>query len=202
MTRETLLRSFSAGALCATFVISACRSTRNDEPKAADKKPESVPAAAPAAVTLHVGDAAPSFSFEQWIQGAEIHGLEAGKVNVVEFWATWCGPCVASIPHLNELQQAHPDVVFLGLAGSEKPPEEGKADTRVEDLRAFIAKQGDKMTYRVAYDADRSMTTSWMKPAGQKGIPCAFIIGRDGHIAWIGHPSQMEAPLTEALKAK
>jgi thiol-disulfide isomerase/thioredoxin len=205
MTRETSIQVLGTGALCATLLISACSSTRHDEPV------ESVPATAivpmkaepaeAAPVTLHVGDAAPVLSYEQWIQGPEVHAFEAGKVYVVEFWATWCPPCVKSVPHINQLQHDHPEVVFIGLAGSEHAPKEGAADTRVEGVRDFIAKQGDQMTYRVAYDADRSMSASWMKPAGQGGIPCSFIIGRGGRITWIGHPSQMEGPLAEALKA-
>ena len=229
MKNKARILSAFATVLCTTPWVASCTATRHDETAAAPANHEvkttegpksvgahdSVPAAlivpmkanpaetagAKPAITLHVGDAAPELSYDQWIQGTQVHGFEAGKVSVVEFWATWCGPCIASIPHINSLQHDNPDVVFLGMAGSERAPKEGTPDARLDNLRSFIAKQGDQMTYRVAYDADRSMSNTWMKPAGQGGIPCAFVIGRDGKIAWIGHPTEMEAPLAAAVSA-
>ncbi len=154
-----------------------------------------------APVTLKTGDAAPALSIEQWLQGSPVSGFEAGKVYVVEFWATWCPPCVAAIPHLNEVQSQHPDIVVIGVAGSERRPAAGQPDTRVDKLKEFIAKRGEGMSYRVAYDDDRSMPKAWMEPAGQGGIPCTFIVGRDGKIAWIGHPVAMDKPLAAAIRA-
>jgi thiol-disulfide isomerase/thioredoxin len=155
-----------------------------------------------APVTLKAGDAAPALSIEQWLKGSPVSAFESGKVYVVEFWATWCPPCVASIPHLTEIQAKHPEIVVIGVAGSERRPADGQPDTRVEKLNAFIAQRGEGMTYRVAYDEDRSMPKSWMEPAGQGGIPCTFIVGRDGKIAWIGHPVAMDKHLDAAIAAK
>jgi thiol-disulfide isomerase/thioredoxin len=193
--------------MCAV-VVASCAATRHDEPKSAGKEPsaavpmvkiEPVKAAeAVAPVTLYVGDAAPALSVDQWIQGPEVRELERGKTYVVEFWATWCPPCVASIPHLNELQKANPDVVFLGVAGSESTKKD-EPDNRLENLRKFVADKGDAMRYRVAYDEDRSMANTWMRPAGQGRIPTAFLVGRDGKIAWIGHPEQLEPALAAAF---
>ena len=53
------------------------------------------------AAELKVGDKAPAVEVKEWIQGETTVG--AGKPYVIEFWATWCGPCRTSIPHLNEL---------------------------------------------------------------------------------------------------
>lgn len=154
-----------------------------------------------APITLKAGDAAPALSIEQWLKGSPVSGFESGKVYVVEFWATWCPPCVANIPHLNDTQAKHPEVVVIGVAGSERRPAEGQPDTRVEKLNAFIAQRGDGMNYRVAYDDDRSMPKAWMEPAGQNGIPCVFIVGGDGRIAWIGHPVAMDKHLATAIAA-
>jgi len=152
-------------------------------------------------ITLKAGDPAPALSIEQWLKGSPVASIERGKVYVVEFWATWCTPCVANIPHLNGIQAKHPEVVVIGVAGSERRPAEGQPDTRVEKLNDFIAKRGDGMNYRVAYDDDRSMPKAWMEPAGQNGIPCVFIVGRDGKIAWIGHPVAMDKHLESAIAA-
>ncbi|MBX3402325.1 MAG: TlpA family protein disulfide reductase [Phycisphaeraceae bacterium] len=154
-----------------------------------------------APITLRTGDPAPPLSIEQWLKGEPVNAFERGKVYVVEFWATWCPPCVAAIPHLNIMQKDHPSVVVIGIAGSERRPAPGQPDTRVERLQAFIAERGDGMNYRVAYDEDRSMPRTWMEPAGEGGIPCVFIVGGDGKIAWIGHPNAMEKHLKSAIAA-
>ena len=148
--------------------------------------------------SLAIGSKAPAITVEEWIKGDAVKGFEPGKIYVVEFWATWCGPCIQSIPHLTEMQKEHPDVTFMGIAASERKKKDGP-DTRLPGLKTFVEKRGDKMGYRVAYDEDRSMGATWMDAAGQNGIPCAFIVGKDGMIDWIGHPMEMDKPLAGVL---
>src|SRR5207248_2345586 len=57
--------------------------------------------------TLKVGDAAPALSKGKWLKGEPVKAFEPGKVYVIECWATWCGPCVAAIPHVTELQHKY-----------------------------------------------------------------------------------------------
>ncbi len=129
---------------------------------------------------LAAGSKAPALSVDEIIKGKPVEGLQEGTAYVVEFWATWCPPCVASIPHLTKLQKKHKNIVVMGVAGSERA---GK-----EPLEAFVKKQGSKMAYTVAYDSDRSMSAAWMSAAGQNGIPCAFVVDTKGMISWIGNP--------------
>jgi thiol-disulfide isomerase/thioredoxin len=127
-------------------------------------------------------------------EGEPVTNLEPGKFYVVEFWATWCGPCRATIPHLTELQKKHPDVNFIGVSVWEQDQKE---------VKPFVEKMGEKMSYRVAMDAvpekgkgnDGAMAKNWMRAAGQNGIPTAFIVNKEDRIAWIGHPAQMDEPL-------
>jgi thiol-disulfide isomerase/thioredoxin len=143
------------------------------------------------AQSLKIGDAAPALRQGAYVQGEPVVAFEQGKVYVVEFWATWCGPCVDSIPHVNKLQLKHADsVVVIGQNVWEQ--DESK-------VKPFIEKMGEKMTYRVALDADGAMAETWMKAAGQDGIPAAFIIDQQGQLAWVGHPMQMDEPLAQVL---
>jgi len=152
--------------------------------------------AAPAelpAVTLHVGDAAPALHLSKWLKGEPIAALEPGKIYVIECWATWCGPCVAAMPHVTRMQAKYKDkgVVVIGVNVWERDP---------AAVEPFMKTKGDRMGYVVATDDTSAgepgmMATHWLKAAGRNGIPCSFLIDRKGKVAWIGHPMQMERPL-------
>ncbi len=178
-------------AVTAAMLIAAAGAMAQDASKPSKKQP---PKATQPAGSLKVGDKAPSLSVEKWIKGDEVKGFDGGKVYVVEFWATWCPPCRESIPHLTKLQKDFKDknVTVIGVASSERPG----ADV-LGNLKKFVKEKADTMAYTVAYDEDRSMSKTWMEPAGQDGIPCAFVVGKDGKIAWIGHPMM---GLDEAVK--
>lgn len=151
------------------------------------------------ASALTVGDPAPKLQVGGWAQGDPVKEFESGKAYIVEFWATWCGPCRATIPHLNELHTKFKDkgLIVIGQNVWE----------RDESLVApFIKKMAANMTYRVALDdksksKDGAMATTWMKAAGQNGIPAAFIVDKKGKIAWIGHPATLKDGLLEDILA-
>src|SRR5947209_10497350 len=93
---------------------------------------------------LTVGDKAPKLAVKEFVKGEAVTELAKGKTYVVEFWATWCGPCRVSIPHLTKLQKEHKDVTFIGVSVWEQ---------KQEGVKPFVAEMGDKMDYRVALDA-------------------------------------------------
>ncbi|MBX3390291.1 MAG: TlpA family protein disulfide reductase [Phycisphaeraceae bacterium] len=139
------------------------------------------------APALTAGSRAPRISVDRWLKGAPVYTYEPGRVYVIEFWATWCTPCVGSIPHLTELQKKYPNIVIIGVTASEQPTQ-SNLDDRLTKAESFVAKQGSRMDYTVAYDGNGFMWSNWMVPAQRGGIPCTFIIGADGNISWIGHP--------------
>ncbi|MEN6427422.1 MAG: TlpA disulfide reductase family protein [Phycisphaerales bacterium] len=177
------------------------------------KEPNAVPAATakPQAVqtqpvpeatqpALRVAMPAPALKVAKWLKGTPVEKLDAGKIYVVEFWATWCGPCKVTIPHLTELAHKHAGKVsFVGVSVWERPKEQTN-EAIFALVEPFVKEMGDKMGYSVAADGiDKAMATTWMAAADRNGIPCAFIVGRDGKIAWIGHPAAMDAVLDEVI---
>lgn len=152
-----------------------------------------------AEATLKIGDPAPKLQTGKFVQGEPVKEFSKGKAYIVEFWATWCGPCRVSIPHLNEIYTKYKDkgLIVIGQDCWEKD----------ESLVApFVQKMGDKMTYRVALDDKEGnetgkMAETWMQAAGRNGIPSAFLVNTKGIIAWIGHPMELKEQVIEAVLA-
>lgn len=167
---------------------------------AAARSPQSAKEAESELPALRIGMEAPDLKIAKWVKGEPVAEFKAGNVYVVEFWATWCGPCRATIPHMTELARKHSgQATFLGVSIWERPAE--KTDEGILALvEPFVKEMGDKMEYRIAVDGiGREMAESWMTAAGKNGIPCAFIVGKDGAIAWIGHPMSMDKVLEDVI---
>ena len=198
MTRQLMLVPLALIA-CAGLAMAGQPGTA--KPVTPTKPADSTKSPAKAEPTLKVGDKAPALADEKGVKGEPVKGFEKGKVYVVEFWATWCGPCIAMKPHMTEMQKKYKDVTFMSIAASERKAKEGP-DTRLEGVEKFVKEQGDKMGYRVGFDGKRAMGTSYMTAAGQNGIPCSFLVDGEGKIAWIGHPSKLEAELEKIAAPK
>ena len=148
---------------------------------------------------LTIGDKAPAIDIGHWIKGEEIEKFKEGNVYVMEFWATWCPPCVAAMPHLSELQEKYKDygVTFIGIS-----------DESLETVTTFLAKtykgdgkiNDDRTHYTLTTDPDESVWKDYFRAAGQTGIPCTFIIGKTGQIEFIGHPMQMDDALEAVVR--
>ncbi len=146
---------------------------------------------------LTVGDAAPDFDVAHWLKGEAVKEIKPGEVCVLEFWATWCSSCRASIPHLTELQGQYRDYKVTVVGVSDEP---------LQTVVKFLSKKdssgqlwNEKIGYTLATDPDASAKKSYMTPAAQDTIPTAFIIGKDGRIEWIGSPTEIDGPLAEVV---
>jgi thiol-disulfide isomerase/thioredoxin len=133
-----------------------------------------------------VGEPAREFCAEMWINLSDPPTLAdlRGKVVLVEFWATWCGPCIESIPHLNGLFHKYDGKNFQLLSFVE----EGH-----KTMDKFLSKR------HVEYPI--GLESSSLEDYGISGIPHAFVIGRDGQIVWHGHTAspEMDMAISAAL---
>ncbi|MGE3182715.1 MAG: redoxin domain-containing protein [Phycisphaerae bacterium] len=144
--------------------------------------------------SLKVGDAAPKLTIDKWLKGEPVSSLESGKVYVVEFWATWCGPCIAQMPHMTQMQKDFKDKGVTLISVTSEDPRNS-----LEKAEAMVKAKSDSMGYTVAWDKERETYDAYMQAAERNGIPCCFVVDQKGKIAWIGHPMWLEevlAPLT------
>jgi thiol-disulfide isomerase/thioredoxin len=146
---------------------------------------------------LIIGDTAPQISIGKWVKGDAVESFAKDQVYVVEFWATWCGPCLANMPHLASLQTEYGDKVrFIGVTAEE---EEVVSEFMTQDSRGGKP-WSEVLTYTIALDRDRETNTAYMEAAGQNGIPCAFVVGKTGKVEWIGHPAGIDDPLKQIVE--
>lgn len=124
-----------------------------------------------------------------------------GKVVVVDFWATWCGPCVASFPAVRELQKHYDgyDVTIVGVTslqgkhypgdGAEPVDTEGNPEKEYELMKEFMAKK--QVTWPIAFSTQDVFNPDF----GVRGIPHVAIIDPEGIVRYNGlHPM---APMHE-----
>ena len=136
-----------------------------------------------------VGQPAPEISAQEWINLKAPVTLAKlrGKVVLLEFWATWCGPCVQGIPHLNELQKkyAHQEFQLLSFV------EEGHQTM-------------DRFLKRTSVEYPIGLESTSLEDYGISGIPHAFVLDRAGKIVWHGHPAgpELEQALETFLKTR
>jgi len=141
--------------------------------------------AGPVLAGVTVGDRAPALSIREWVRGnaVDIAKNPHKKVHLVEFWATWCPPCKASIPLLSDYQKKFSkDLAIIGVTD---PDPYQNSPTQI---RQFVKSQGKKMDYHVAMDDSGKTTRAYMDTTEAVGIPFAILVGRDGKVAWQGSP--------------
>jgi len=127
-----------------------------------------------------------------WVQGEGPKAFEPGKVYIFECWATWCGPCIGMIPHVNELHKKYHDK-GLRVYGMDVWEDEK------DKVEKFVEKKSSEMTYPVAFTGRGSaFEKEWLDASGAEAIPHAFIV-RNGKLLAATEASRLTDSLIESL---
>jgi len=139
-----------------------------------------------------VGDQPPALELKVLLQAPEgtkaTWGALKGKVVVLEFWATWCGPCIAAISHLNELADQFKNQPVQFIAVTDEDEQIVSQFLKKKPIRAWVG-----------LDTDKSMFKSY----GITGIPHTVVVNEKGKIVAITHPSRLtDQVLNDILTGK
>jgi thiol-disulfide isomerase/thioredoxin len=134
---------------------------------------------------IKVGEAAPQINISDWIANLPADQSLAGKNIVLEFWATWCGPCIAAVPHINQIQNEinNPNLYFLSM--TDEPVAKVEKTLKRVHFKSIVVSDQTKKTH-IAYGD------------GKKGLekyPLTILIDKKGVIKWIGEPQNLSVSL-------
>lgn len=137
--------------------------------------------AAIAQSNINLDEKAPAINITDWVLNKPDDIALSGKYIVLEFWATWCGPCIAAVPHMNELQSKvnDPDLMFISMT---------------DESVAKIKRTLEKIDFKSAVVTDLTKQTHVNYGDGKEGLeayPMTVLIDNQGIVKWIGEPKQL-----------
>lgn len=157
MKRGALL---GVGAALAALAFAAGMLLSRPAPAPADTAPQTAPEAAGRLFAATLADpAGQPLALSRW----------RGKPVIVNFWATWCPPCLKEIPAFSRLQEKYPQVQFVGIA----------VDT-AENVRDFVAKQ--KLSYPVLLATDEVIELMPALGNSRNGLPFTLVVDAGGKV--------------------
>ena len=136
---------------------------------------------------LEPGEPAPGIHVTDWIANVPVDTTLTGKHIVLEFWATWCAPCIAAVPHLNALQARfdRPDLVFISVT-DEPPARVNRLLQRVPFHSVVVSDQ-----------LGRTQRNFGNPDSGLEAFPLTVLLQPDRTLAWVGTPSDLTNTVME-----
>jgi thiol-disulfide isomerase/thioredoxin len=127
----------------------------------------------------YINQKAPELVVETWISEKPD---TKGKFVLIDFWATWCGPCKRAIPHMNEWAEKYKDeMVVIGLSDETEDRVRKLKEPVMEYYSAIDTKKQTKSTYQVS------------------GIPHVVVVDPEGIVRWEGFPFMQGYELTDEV---
>jgi thiol-disulfide isomerase/thioredoxin len=144
-----------------------------------------------AQTNIKVGEKAPVINITHWIKNVPDDKILTDKYIVLEFWATWCGPCIAAVPHMNEIQDKfkNDDLIFLSLT-----------DENIEKVERTLKRVDFKSTV-VSDISKKTLIEFGNGKNGLEAYPLTVLIDNTGIIQWIGEPNQLSEELMQSFLA-
>ena len=147
-------------------------------------------------IGLSIGDTAPQLTFSKLVKGSSTV-LSDEKITILEFWATWCVPCIAAMPHLSELAEKYTDEANVIAVNVMERTGDQPYSVVAPKVTEFVEKMSEKMRFTVVVDDDeKNMEKKWLRAAGINGIPATIVV-KDKKIYWIGHPMFLDKVLEQ-----
>jgi len=139
---------------------------------------------------LKQGEQAPQLQIGSWIKNgpATLAEGRGKKIYIIEFWKTTCKPCVKVMPYFHKLKAQYKDLEIISISTE-----------KAIVVKNFLAKYKN-INYKIAVDNNNKTYNSYV--TGNGNIPVAFIINKNGTVAWIGHPLDIFIPLKRVITGK
>ncbi len=138
---------------------------------------------------IEIGAPAPDIHITDWIKNVPGDQRLEGKYIVLEFWATWCGPCLAAVPHLNELQEHFDQDNLYFISITDETPQKAQRILDKVDFHSIVVSDQTKQT-QIAFGDGKK---------GLEAFPMTVLIDDQGTVQWIGEPKELTIEIIQAL---